>query len=564
MAKTNKKVDNKNQQNKKGSRKKDLKYSNGNRGNNRSKEETSKGPRLNRDANLRAVEKNDPRNYVNRVMNSTNDFGWYNKVPGIIGDATKISWFNQLGAQVTPFGDGLKAFRVPGVMVFDAVTCPGLSVDSTSGASLAGNQLFDAIRRALNKPNPDYEGQDALMVMLACDDLYCQYVNLLRAFGILHTFSGDNLYTPTALLKAFYGFSPVEYKDFVENEANYRAQFNQLIYKASSFIFYPKDFAITDRHAWLFGNLFKDHDDTEKYQIYGFRKYNDWFFSETISTEGTALEYKKIQYRTNTVADMLSRFNKSIEALRNSTLVRTLFADMRQAFGDTTTLQMARVDELFTIVPGYDTHALMQIENMDVNFGWTQIESDFLETCSVYQDVNKNTLVWAPFLQAGTDPAFEAYSTLDRILNTHTQDESDEIVAEATRLMTPWIPYEYNGDSGYTINASADFVVGVEFINNPDIPDLHTLRTFVRNTASGDVLRNWVWNDLLNWCAFDWAPKIMLSKEDENHHFTFQPVLEYDHYTVIGANDYNSVLSRLNTACNISMWSIPEWGSWKT
>lgn len=523
--------------------------------------------RLNRDANLRADESQNPKNYVNRVMNSSNDFSWYNNVPGIIGDATHISWFNQLGAKVAPFGTQDTEFRVPGIMVFDTVTSPGLSKTATSGASLAGLQMYDAIRRSLNKPNPDYEAQDTLMVMLACDDIYAQYINILRAFGIVHTYSGDNLYTPQTLMAALYGWTQADFMEFLENEANYRAYFNTLIYKASSFIFYPKDFSITDRHAWLFGKLFKDHDDTDKYQLYAFRKHNNWILNETMSEEGTALEYKPVDLSAGgaNVNAMLQQFDDCIEALRSSTLVRQLFADMRQAFGDTTSLMMGRVDETFYITPDYDMNALMQIENMDINFVWDDlVGNDSNGTYHVKQDVDKNILIWAPFLPLDLDPEFNQLALLDRIVNTHTQDESSETVAEATRLMVPWIEDVQGGEAGLIPVVTADFVCNAYYYNNPDVPVEHKLRTLIRSTTSLATYKDWCSKDLVNWSMFDWAPKMFFADIATGQATKFQPILECDHYTVIGAGDNNSVLQRLNTACNLSMWAIPEWGTWKT
>lgn len=549
------------------SNKKDQSKNTGNRGGynkgKKAQEAQKSAPTMSRDQRAMQVQ-DDPKMYVNRVMGSSNDFSWYDKNPGLIGDAAKISWFNQLGAKVGTYGTSTSPdYVVPGIMVFDTITGPGLSTASTSGASMAGLGLYDAIRRNLNKPNPEYETQDSNMYILAADDLFAQFTDMLRAFGIVHTWSGDNLYTPKAYMKAIYGWTTSDFDSFVSNEANYRATFNQLVYKASSFLFYPANFSITDRHAWLFGNLFVDHD-SNKAQVYAFRKENTWLFNETLSQKGTALEYiRNPEKRTMDI--MLSQFDQCIEALRNSTLVRSLIADMRQAFGDKNILQMSRIDETYSITPTYDPIALMQIENMDVNFGFKSIYEGYAETLNVTQDVNKNILIWEPFLEAESDTAFELIAAQDKVINIHTEDTSEKMVTEATRLMVPILPTVYYPNptspiTGWTFGIAADMVIDAKYMNDPTgESDIKQMRTLVRSTASLATLQDWVQNDLATWMAFDWAPKLWYSYTPTSGEAKVLPLLEWDHYTVIGSGDYSSVLQRLNVACNLSMWSIPEW-----
>jgi len=531
------------------------------------KAESGSQQQYNKREHMRAAA-NDPKMYVNRVMGSTNDFSWYNKNPGLIQDATKISFFNQLGAKIKSFGNkDDNSVTVPGIMTFPTVTGPGTSLNSTSGASLAGLSCYDAIRRELNKPNPDYEAQDVMMYILACDDIFAQYINILRAFGIAHTWSADNLYTPKAYLKAIYGWSTSDFMEFITNEANYRAEINLLLTKAASFLFYPADFSITDRHSWLFGNIFMDHDSL-KSQVYAFTKHNSWEFTEVMSAKGTALRYVPNKEQ-NSMSIMINEFDKCIEALRSSDLVRSLVADMRQSFGDSNLLQMGRIDEAYAITPTYDTNALMQIENLDVNFAWDGIENDHLETIHVTQDVDKNILIWAPFLEESYDEGFNQLMEQDRVLNVHTEITDPEVIAESTRLMTPWIPRTLKTGTeviqGFTPMIASDIVVGAFYYSDPSgVSEPRQLRTLVRNSTNVDVLRDWIQKDLFAWCAFDWAPKLYyITNATASEPEKVEPIFEWDHYTVIGAKDNNSVLQRLNIACNLSMWSIPKWGTFK-
>lgn len=469
-----------------------------------------------------------------------NDGSWYNRLPYLLQDVTKINFKNQLGVDIPlPHTEGgIETWTVPGVMVLDMIHGPGYSDDVKSGINRAGINFYEKVRSALNKPNTDYEMTDMAIVNFCKADLFTQFANIVRCFGLFSSWDSSNYYKPLSVLKAGYGITYGNYQSIIDRMPTLRERANYLALEAS-FLFLPSDYSIMDRWSWLFSNVWKDHD-SEKAQFYIHRMHGYYIFDETLSEEGSAARYVEYTYNSSGVGpikEMLDAFEDCINALRNSSSVRIIESDIKNAFPNDAGWKFPVINE------GYRTPIMMSDEvNMQIeNTSWLGATWG-LENNNITQNVNKDIIKYAPVVSAGGDRNVLSmpYVAGSHVINIHTNDLDPAGLAVATRGL---FYLRHQEEANYELHCASDFCYQVGIVTSPMASISWQLSPVVVGGTGASELT------LLMFQSFDWAPKLWMALP-VGAESSCMPFLEWDNYGFI--TDFE--LNNLNRVVTTSLW----------
>lgn len=503
-------------------------------------------------------------------VGTNNDPQWYMKNPRLIADAAKVPFGYQLGSKLNIGDLGLdnnywssEDYRLPGIMALDMISIPGVATDADDGVNLAATGLFQYIRKNLSTYS-QYAAADVMMYVLAVQEIYAQYANIQRCFGIANTYSATNLYYPKRLLKAGYDFSNAAFNTLINGMNDYRAQFNNLIYKASS-IYLPTDFSMTKRMAWLYSNYWIDSA-SYKGQLYIHRMAYTHIIDETSSEQGTMLVTIPMG---GTMQLMLNGFSQSIERIRNSDSMLKIAADMRRAFEGHQVWRLAYQDENYMVLPAYSPEVLSQIHNMSITSPISDnISTGDLASWNVTQDVDKNIVLCKPRWTDVDDPAMR-YDFVNcdstKMLDFNHDAVTTEELVEATRnqvQVTGWITEEGGYVRNYLTSSGADVCLSARIIQ------------MTENDANVEYSYNGVWigsdatsdpayaatpvMNMAMYAMFDWAPIMYLCYPRVNSFAYVVPFASLNNYSKISSDN----LAQLNRNVLCSMWSIPELGEY--
>nr|AVX53411.1 putative capsid [Marmot picobirnavirus] len=487
-----------------------------------------------------------------------NEISWWNKSSALYNEATKISFMNQLGAQVhipgVKFNPNTPDQYVPGGLVMDTITCPGYSSDITSPASIAAVGVYEEIRKRLNKPNPDYEPADLAIMIYCISDLYSQYMNIVRAFGCVNLWSSSNLYLPRSFMQALYGGKNVDtiLRELQNSGPQLRFRFNSMIAEANSFLTMPANLDLITRHSWLFQFLYMDSH-SNKAQLFARRKAVAYAWDETGSTGSKAkcIPMDKEVYRdVNVMSSMIALFGECLELLRNSSSVRIMISDMRQAFGDSLHYEMPILDEMYTTELRDIDEVNMQIENTII-MPVDPVLSSTPGSLDVTQDPETGAIIYQPIAAwdntIPNDLIQQWYVDGNYVLNIHERDITPEMIMEASRSM-PTIDSASPAAKTMVFRPCTDFCSGIRLVYSPLQPATRLVWDgYIRGEEGEDVepeTTNTMFYAALS--NFDWAPVLPGA-------FRYQ---DLDNYTVISKDQ----LEMLNQAALYSVWNIKEEG----
>lgn len=489
---------------------------------------------------------------MSEYIGTSNDPQWYLTNRRIVDDVFKISFANQLGSRFTLLNDNDPSVMVdetiPGIMALTMVEGPGIANDPKDGVNMALTMLYQKIREDLNTYGP-YAPADVGITTIGIGDVYSQFANLLRCFGIINLFSGYNFYYPERLLQAGYGFSVAEIANIRNNLANYRARFNYIITNATR-LFMPVEFSIIARHAWLYSNYFMDLESI-KAQIYIHRKAGYYLFDETTDPNGGMLQFNTMP---TTLKGLLDAFEASTEALIRSDSIRQIQADMRHAWNDSNTWKLAYADESYICLPNYSRDVLSQIHNLQ--FVPPVYNTNATYSFDIKQNVNQDILTWNPKIVVATAPTYPSESSFplssDKPINFHWDGHTTEDLVEATRNMMYAVP-STTSTSNDTLDIKA---CGADFCIAVTIYDMTASYTIDPVYVYGSTLSGTALNELAVASQFDWAP-ILYTCTTGSGGAVCKIIGDVGNYSKV---DFDTFLLQDKNIMN-SMWSVPEFGS---
>lgn len=325
--------------------------------------------------------------------------------------------------------------KVPGICSIELLHTIGASDPDEVGSAItiAAMKGYTYILHS-NSRSGSYEAPDVMMYYLAMDSVYSLFYYLVRAYGILSTFSADNRYYPLEVFKHM----KLDYDSFSTNMPDFRAMINLMAYRLSS-LRVPKNFNYTARHVGLYSNIYLDepHSKAQSYLFVpaGFHRLIEGDENHPV----TYLAFQAFPGSYGTPASF-AQIRTYVEQFTNSLLgssdIMRMGGDILKAYGPENLQLLPYVDEMYNIVPVYNDVVLSQIQNAVLNG----------ERRDVYYGDGGSELSWDIYQNPGVNKgtiyqnlAFWAYgSGADhrRLLTLKSDAPTASEILDATRLTT--------------------------------------------------------------------------------------------------------------------------------
>lgn len=524
-----------------------------------------------------------------------NDRAWYNNVPAVIENVARVPFQLAEGSPFLPIDTAVKSIMLkkeipegeipaasaktffPGIMRLNLVPCYGRSEDHTSSLNISALETFTVLRNAASGAIK-FDQNDVMINICATDSAYMLHQWLNRAYKCAFAVDYRNQYLPNSLLAAM-GINPLIREDF----ANFEAAINYLVVKLAK-INIPDVFDILHRHAWLFGNVYKDAD-SAKAQMYLFNPSGLWTLMETQAEEPTRLQYSTMrtlagkaansEYIVDTVADVYHLINTILNPLLGSTDFGDINGRIATAYGQDKMIKIGFAEKNTPLEIVYNQEVLSEIEN-------ATIIGDGQQTFNGLYLVQKtDDLVGGPYLVSyptiRIDPGsignflYGNSPAIKRLINMHQETTDPLDIAVATRFTASVLPQD-SGLGFWALNVGSEFVESVDILQF-SLANAGTGKTALKSVPLPpafvfDVLGTApdgpidscdprMLSALYYWSQFDWAPSIPIIKRVdytqegsttfETHFMSF--LCDVDNYAFVDTND----LRNIHEACLLSM-----------
>lgn len=503
------------------------------------------------------------------LINETNSPLWYNKNARLIADATKVPFGYILGQMlhmsmnphaIPSDAEPVKFTDKPVFGICTLHTIPGIGIarDANDGVNIATSGIYQYVRKNLST-YAQYAPADIMMYVLGIDSIITQYANIVRMFALLNTYSAGNLYIGADMLKTAYGLSADEIMVFNSEQNNLRAYVNNLVQKAAT-LYMPIDFTLTQRHAWLYSNYFRDADiNKSQFYIHALPGYH--ILDEKSSKEGTMLKYVEFDdTEGNRVASIISGFANSIEQYRNSDSMMKIAADMRRAFEGHGSWSFSAIPENMTMLPTYSEDVLMQIHNTEwLDENWQANPGAF----DITQSVNKNIVLAHPNFQfvGEANRAGVVLATLgseQKLLNTMYDEVTSDDILEMTRGKI-YGEFDTATKTLDLISTGVDLCVGVDYYYHQLSRAAEPAHMTV-DLGGSELDTNYVATVLSGYSTFDWAPQQWVATDSQGvgGFSVLWPLFDVQNYAYMT----NDNLKMLNSNILMSMFEVPELGEY--
>lgn len=193
----------------------------------------------------------------------TNDIKWHTKNATTVADIMSYPFNVLVGNGFHLFDAGLikghkaQSNGYPFLMSFDVDWYLGESSDTTPDSILnvAAANLY-AFMRQHNSGSTNYQRSDLFTSVFAGTiDILANIAYIDKLFDVVSKFSNRNRTLPQAIFAS----CGLDYRDFVDNLANYRAKFNTILAKATSLVM-PKEYPIVDQLISIYKDIHIDFD----------------------------------------------------------------------------------------------------------------------------------------------------------------------------------------------------------------------------------------------------------------------------------------------------------------
>lgn len=489
------------------------------------------------------------------LRNDGNDVSWYTKNKGMIAGSSSIPFTTVLGSN-PPYN----TFRgVPGAMALEFM--PNFVPDDGYVINQCAQSYYSNVVHA-NSRNQTYDPADLMIVTLAAGQVFAAIGNMIRAFGVMNTFSAENRYLPEGLISLM-GFN---YTDLRNNISHMLFDINNLIAQSRQ-LWIPNTLPIIQRWFWMNTTIYTDSDSV-KPQMYLYHQQVYYKYSPLTSQTGGEL-IPAVAYKRNPSLYTWTNFRNMVQSMIDALVLDQdrgiMFGDILKCYGTEKIFVLNEISLDYKTQITYSPEVLWQIENaisglMDFAYvakltqrtdGYIAQEWGIDDTEAVY-NVGKN------------------YRPEYGVINFHQKEmPTPEQLLVATR-MTSLGNYEVMA----TNNAGAQKPINVAACSGTELFTIVNVAVFsfasngtsslVRDQFSPNIdvglsMPTNMWEDF---AAFDWCPTIYKIKVGTTHttnlvnFFTStvdRLVCEYDNYTYIDVE----TLKRLHITCIFSLFDVP-------
>lgn len=351
-----------------------------------------------------------------------NDPTWYYRNEQDLKDNFSLSVGSPLGI-ANELVDGVlttKTFQsyVPGIAAYRTYLIPGYSNASTSALNLASFRIYSKIKTNVTS-NLRYDPQNVMLYLLAMDSVHVAWLNLVRVYYSLHTYSANNRYLPKALVASM----ACNFDNLLLNLSNFRAYLNLVAQKINS-MYVPDVLSFFTRHQWLFNNLFAD-EDVKNAQIYLLVPEKIMQYVESSSDEEIGY-LTAVDPPVGSFSDIKTRFDALLQPIIGSEDMNRIAGDLAKAYGEDHSFFLPVISDTGSLELVKSGQVISQLENADI----IRLNADVI----VREDDTGSFLVCSPEVSTivrnhNTTALWER-----KLLNFHVDDISPSDVAEAVRL----------------------------------------------------------------------------------------------------------------------------------
>lgn len=502
---------------------------------------------------------------LDRQVAHFNDPSWYATNPALLNSAASISFPVFAGKPIVldpnlsykansttpaeyPLNDPM-----PGGMVLNYHTLPGISKTGTDAINVAARNIYQFVRHA-NAGHANYDPQDYMLYLLAMDSLYAYYAWMIRIYGIAQSYSLTNRYIPRALLKAI----NVDVDDVQKNGNDFLYAINNAARKINS-LAVPSGMSYYARHIWLNSHVWAD-DNSTKAQFYIYNPTGFYKYEEVAQQTGGRLKYVVMNQLLNqnekpyTVANIIAGFTTLFDAIINSEDCGIMMGDTLKAFGSNIA-QVAPVDANYQVYAEYSEEVLEQIHNIETT---GDLVSDNIE-----QDPNTNLLVCVPKCPSS------AYGDLQHLLDCKQENPDSSTVLVDTRLK----PVTDIGETDTVLTACGSEVVETVATfryaydaegNCTDKIDKYSLASII--TMASTVSTAEAMATISQRCALltklDWHPFYFVFIQENDASSGFKPIYSGgiigDCFNATPVDD--DTLIKMHDLAILSMFNVPSMG----
>lgn len=488
----------------------------------------------------------------NSDSNYDNDPGWYAANAQLLTDAASLAFSNALGTTSKP-PVGTEYFHpersyteeaVPGILTLSTISVPGISTDNSSPVNVAARNLYSFVRHA-NSGHSNYDSPDLMMYVLALDSAYTFWAWMVRAYGVMMSYSHKNRYYAKHIVTAM-GF---DYDDLLAHLADFRSFINTYAFKLGS-ICCPASFTFITRHVWMMSHIWLDSP-SSKAQTYMYVPEAFWVYDETSSDTGGQLHLTE-SLIDMTIGEIQSMGNSMLSKILESEDLMIMSGDILKAFGADKIMKVTTIPENFMILPAYSEEVCSQFQNATVTGMWD-------DGVTISQNPDTGAIIFSP------DWSKHQVRYPRRVtLNLRKEQPSPADVMVATRLTCI---FQDEPGAYYLNTCGSEICVHMRthrLVKDPNTGSLFTRQDYY---LSGITIYPSLITDTLDIVAsllrlekFDWHPFIYVSwtqnPGDEGEQY-LGTAGDYDNYTYI--SDYE--LLKMNQTALLSEFGCPNMGA---
>lgn len=479
-----------------------------------------------------------------------NDPAWYTRATDLTLNAGNFSFNNAAGLPLSNLeGSNSTDFTVPGIIAATYSMIPGAVWDKANAPiNLAARALYDKVNYK-NSRNFSYDAPDLMMYVYGVSSCYALWAFMVRAYGVMNTYSVNNRYIPDALVQSM-GLDPQELR---RNMADFLYHINMFARRINT-LPVPDDLPIFSRYMWMPSNVWADSE-SAKAGLFLYVPSYFWKYNEA-DTTGLASYLTQEAWGTDphTLSSLYSLGDRLVEALLSSQDINNMGSDVLKAY-EGKIVQLPGVEPEYCVIPQYSAEVLQQFHN-SMRISTSRISSVpttgswTAETGIIHQSNDKG---YIQFRYTGSDTTGDKYfdGQTNKLLDAFNNDPSPEDVFVMTRLM-------FTASVGTLMSAGTEVLNDLWIVKFEDDQSL-TLSQAPRYLTTIDV-DNIVATDLLSF----------LNNQSSMTFFTSAPLtlgtfkastIDKSYFRIIGdVNNYTTISSdsikKLHNASMLSLFSV--------
>lgn len=387
----------------------------------------------------------------------SNDPAWYKYNDIIFEDATKVSYFNQVGIPYYPSQSVLvpgtdvhvnfEGAVVPSVMAigwtptFGTTEAQGLgTVAANAAINIQAKSMFTALQSKVSSKISAFTASDIAVYLIAIDSILTFYAHCQRFIGLWRHYDVMNTTMPDSFIRA-YNLSPANMQT-VTDMPKFISDLNTFGVNIQRLLI-PKDLPIFTRHQWLNSNVYMD-DTTVKASYFMYVPEYLWQFSDGHAEGdiGSCANMVKVPSFTETGLDGMMEFLTSLATpLLDDQDTFQIISMLIRAMDPNSFYRLSLVPDNYVVTPVYNAEVLLQLHNADI-VGVFEMNESTGHKARVEQLPTEN-VTYSLFCPTSIGGQLRG----DKMIDMPIDNVSSDLTMVATRFKVVAAPYQATASS---------------------------------------------------------------------------------------------------------------------